>query len=67
VRFPFGYGLSYTFFEYSDLKLDKDSFGPADEIKVTLTVKNAGSAPGRKLSRFMCVTSKPAWCAPKRN
>lgn len=49
VRFPFGYGLSYTFFEYSDLKLNKDSFGPADEIKVTLTVKNAGQRAGQEV------------------
>lgn len=49
VRFPFGYGLSYTIFEYSDLKLDKDSYSPGDEIKVTLTVKNSGKRAGQEV------------------
>ncbi|PKN91399.1 MAG: glycosyl hydrolase [Chloroflexi bacterium HGW-Chloroflexi-6] len=49
VRFPFGYGLSYTIFEYSDLKLDKDSYSPGDEIKVTLTVKNTGKRAGQEV------------------
>ncbi len=49
VRFPFGYGLSYTIFEYSDLKLDKDSYSPDDEIKVTLTVKNSGKRAGQEV------------------
>ena len=43
VQFPFGYGLSYTTFEWSDYKLDvKDDKGTA-----TLTVKNTGSVPGK--------------------
>lgn len=49
VRFPFGYGLSYTIFEYSDLKLDKDSYSPGDKIKVTLTVKNTGKRAGQEV------------------
>ena len=39
--FPFGYGLSYTTFEYSGLK--------ADETGVTLTVTNTGSAAGAEI------------------
>lgn len=49
VRFPYGFGLSYTTFEYSDLKLDKDSYGPADKIQVTLTVKNSGKRAGQEV------------------
>ena len=41
VAFPFGYGLSYTTFEYSDLK--------ADEKGVTLTVTNTGSCAGAEI------------------
>ena len=41
VAFPFGYGLSYTAFEYSDLK--------ADEKGVTLTVTNTGSCAGAEI------------------
>ena len=43
VQFPFGYGLSYTTFVWSDYKLDvKD-----DKATATLTVKNTGSVPGK--------------------
>jgi beta-glucosidase len=47
--YPFGYGLSYTRFEYSDLKLDKPSLGARDPLEVSLAVKNAGSRPGAEV------------------
>jgi beta-glucosidase len=49
VRFPYGFGLSYTTFEYSDLKLDKDTYGPEDTITATLTVKNTGKRAGQEV------------------
>ncbi len=48
VRFPFGFGLSYTAFRYSGLKLDKTSMEDTDTLTVTLKVKNTGSRPGRE-------------------
>lgn len=42
VAFPFGYGLSYTKFEYSDLKVTADD----KEIKVSATIKNTGDIDG---------------------
>jgi len=39
---PFGFGLSYTTFEYSDLKLDQNSVQAAQSLKVTVKVKNTG-------------------------
>ncbi len=45
VRFPFGYGLSYTSFEYSDLSIKEKE----DEIVATLTVKNIGVKEGREI------------------
>ncbi len=44
----FGYGLSYTKFEYSDLKLSAAEITAADAIEVQLRVKNVGDRPGKE-------------------
>ena len=44
--YPFGYGLSYTRFAYSGLKLDRDKVGAKEPVRVTLKVKNAGQRAG---------------------
>jgi beta-glucosidase len=41
--YPFGYGLSYTTFEYSNLSFDKNSIGAKDDLRATVDVKNTGS------------------------
>lgn len=46
--YPFGYGLSYTTFQYSDLNVQKTSDASAF-VKATVTVKNTGSVPGREV------------------
>ncbi len=42
VMFPFGYGLSYTTFEYEGLKTDREKYGSGDVIKISLTLRNTG-------------------------
>jgi len=52
VRFPFGYGLSYTSFEYSDLKFSKKNFKDTEAITVSVKVKNTGSVAGAETVQF---------------
>lgn len=47
--FPFGYGLSYSKFEYSNLKLSKNSFTKGGNLTVTVTVKNTGKYTGKEV------------------
>jgi beta-glucosidase len=47
--FPFGHGLSYTKFEYSDLKVTPDKIGPGRRVQVSLTVRNSGARAGAEV------------------
>jgi beta-glucosidase len=47
--FPFGYGLSYTRFDYSDLKVSPNEASSAEPIQVSLQVRNNGSRSGAEV------------------
>ena len=51
VRFPFGFGLSYTSFEYSDIKLKKKNLTKGEGAKVTFTIKNTGDVAGAEIAQ----------------
>lgn len=44
--YPFGFGLSYSQFEYSDLTLDKTKLKQGEEVHAVVTVKNTGEIAG---------------------
>ena len=44
--FPFGYGLSYTTFEYNDIKLSKNNISTTESTTVSFSIKNTGTRDG---------------------
>ncbi|HEX3025169.1 MAG TPA: glycoside hydrolase family 3 N-terminal domain-containing protein [Chitinophagaceae bacterium] len=49
AKFPFGYGLSYTNFKYSNLQLSKNKMKPNEKIDVTLNIANTGKFDGEEV------------------
>ena len=63
VQWPFGYGLSYTTFEYNNLKCNLNSFKVTDSLSFTVDVTNTGSRAGKEVvmlfSRDMVASLTP--------
>ncbi len=49
AMYPFGYGMSYTKFKYSDLAINKKVFNNSEEVFVTVNVKNSGELDGEEV------------------
>jgi len=59
VRFPFGFGLSYATFEYSDIKADKTEINDTDTVKISLVVKNTGTATASEIVQLYVAHKNP--------
>jgi len=60
--FPFGFGLSYTDFAYSDLKADVKN----GQLSVSFSVKNTGAVAGKDVAQVYVAPTGAKWEAPKR-
>ena len=49
VLFPFGYGLSFTTFEYSNVKVSSKAFKDIDGLMISLDITNSGGLPGAEI------------------
>lgn len=66
VLFPFGYGLSYTTFEYSDIKLSADSIKDTDTLKVSFKIKNTGAVDGAEIAELYVADKISTIFRPKK-
>ena len=61
VSYEFGYGLSYTTFEYSNFKISKKTITPTDKITISVDVKNTGKYDGDEVVQiYMRTPDSPA-------
>ncbi|MDO5143959.1 MAG: glycoside hydrolase family 3 C-terminal domain-containing protein [bacterium] len=66
VLFPFGHGLSYTTFRYSDWKLDKEKMDEGEEFTASVTVTNTGERAGKTVVQLYIAPEKVEMIRPVR-
>ena len=59
VRFPFGFGLSYTSFDYSEPKLSRTSMDDTETLTVSISVKNTGKLAGSEVVQLYVAHKNP--------
>jgi beta-glucosidase len=64
--FPFGFGLSYTTFEYSDLKLSAKKTTDKEGLSASLTVKNTGDVKGKEIVQLYVTDKESTLQRPKK-
>ena len=57
--YPFGHGLSYTRFDYSDLKIDRDAASPSDGVNISVRVTNTGKLSGDEVVQLYAHPLQP--------
>lgn len=66
VRYPFGYGLSYTTFEYANLKLSADKINEGTPLTLSVTVKNTGKVAGAEVVQVYVGDDESTVFRPKK-
>ncbi|HZJ77839.1 MAG TPA: glycoside hydrolase family 3 C-terminal domain-containing protein [Clostridia bacterium] len=66
VQFPFGFGLSYTQFEYSDLKLDKSQMSDDESLCASVKVKNTGKVAGAEIIQLYVADEESTIFRPEK-
>ncbi len=66
VLFPFGHGLSYTDFQYSDLRLDRDKCQYGDKIKVSFCITNCGTVASKETAFLFAAQESKEVFLPKK-
>jgi len=66
VLFPFGFGLSYTTFEYESVSLSKKSFGNGETVEVTVKIKNTGKVDGKEVVQLYVSDKTDAAFRPQK-
>lgn len=66
TAFPFGYGLSYTTFAYSDLQLDKKEMSDKEHVEVSVKVKNTGKRAGKTVVQLYVAAPETEVVRPVR-
>ncbi|MCH5316636.1 MAG: glycoside hydrolase family 3 C-terminal domain-containing protein [Eubacterium sp.] len=66
VLFPFGYGLSYTSFEYSDLKLSADKIKDNETVTASFKIKNTGTVDGAEIAQVYVADLKSTIFRPEK-
>lgn len=65
-QFAFGYGLSYTTFEYGKIAADKKEYTAADIVKVSFTIKNTGKTDGAEIAQIYVSQPKASVLRPAK-
>lgn len=66
VLFPFGYGLSYTAFDYSNLRVDKKKFEDTDTVTVTVDIINTGKMAGKEVVQLYVADKESTVIRPEK-
>ena len=66
VLFPFGHGLSYTTFEYSNANVSAKSFKDVDGITVTVDITNTGNCTGKEIVQVYIHDQKSSLIRPEK-